>query len=155
MKPGRIPNREADLARPRSRKGSDQVEVTRGELMPVTIPEPDPSWHPIALLVWDGLITSGQSQFYQNSDWAFAYSVCEDLSMYKRPHLDRSGNEYVKRSGQMLQTIYSALERLLITEGDRRRVRLELTTPEPDEDAATVTVMADYKAGLGLAPNPD
>ncbi|MDQ0834489.1 hypothetical protein QF032_006333 [Streptomyces achromogenes] len=32
----------------------------------------------------------------------------------------------------MLQTIYSAFERLLVAEGDRRRVRIELHEPEPE-----------------------
>lgn len=37
-----------------------------------------------------------------------------------------------KRSGQMLQTISSAFQRLLVAEGDRRRVRTELHGPEPE-----------------------
>ncbi|WP_406192387.1 hypothetical protein OH733_05380 [Streptomyces griseus] len=85
--------------------------------------------------------TSGQADFYQNSDWAFAYSLCEDLSHYKS-----SG----KRSGQMLQTIYSSFERLLVAEGDRRRVRIELTEPAPEQDSAAVVAIADYKKELGL-----
>ena len=139
---GPVPNREEDLARPRSRKGSDQQPVTKGEMRPVKIPNADRDWHPIARRLWDSLKTSGQSDFYQNSDWAFAYSLCEDLSHYKK-----SG----KRSGQMLQTIYSAFERLLVAEGDRRRVRIELNEPEDEQDSAAVLAIADYKKELGLA----
>ncbi|WP_392839984.1 hypothetical protein [Streptomyces sp. LN500] len=91
------------------------------------IPNADRNWHPIAKRLWDSLKTSGQSDFYQNSDWAFAFSMCEDLSDHKK-----SG----KRSGQMLQTVYSAFERLLVTEGDPRRVRIELNEPVPDETPA-------------------
>ncbi|AFU61987.1 hypothetical protein SEA_BROPLEASE_5 [Streptomyces phage BroPlease] len=139
---GPVPNREEDLARPRSRKGTDQQPVTKGEMRPVKIPNADRDWHPIARRLWDSLKTSGQSDFYQNSDWAFAYSLCEDLSHYKK-----SG----KRSGQMLQTIYSAFERLLVAEGDRRRVRIELNEPEDEQDSAAVLAIADYKRDLGLA----
>lgn len=139
--PGPVPNREADLARPRERKGSDVQPVTKGELRPVTVLEPDPEWHPIAARLYESLRSSGQSDFYQNSDWAFAFSVCEDLSVYKRS---------MKRSGQMLQTIYAALERLLVTEGDRRRVRIELHEPEDDGEPAAVLAIADYKRDLGL-----
>ncbi|MFE0964070.1 MULTISPECIES: phage terminase small subunit [Streptomyces] len=139
---GPVPNREEDLARPRSRKGSDQQPVTKGEMRPVKIPNADRDWHPIARRLWDSLKTSGQADFYQNSDWAFAYSLCEDLSHYKK-----SG----KRSGQMLQTIYSAFERLLVAEGDRRRVRIELNEPEDEQDSAAVLAIADYKKELGLA----
>ncbi|AKY03688.1 minor tail protein [Streptomyces phage Lannister] len=139
--PGPVPNRESDLARPRSRKGGDVQEVTKGEMRPVKIPNADRDWHPIARRLWDSLKTSGQADFYQNSDWAFAFSLCEDLSYYKK-----SG----KRSGQMLQTIYSAFERLLVAEGDRRRVRIELHEPEPETTPASVLAIADYKKELGL-----
>ncbi|MER6231750.1 hypothetical protein ABT169_21745 [Streptomyces sp. NPDC001616] len=107
----------------------------------VKVPNADSGWHPIARRLWDSLKTSGQADFYQNSDWAFAYSLCEDLSYYKK-----SG----KRSGQMLQTIYSAFERLLVAEGDRRRVRIELTEPVPEQDSAAVVAIADYKKVLGV-----
>lgn len=139
--PGPVPNRESDLARPRSRKGSDQVPVTKGEARPVKIPNADSDWHPIARRLWDGIKSSGQADFYQNSDWAFAYSLCEDLSYYKK-----SG----KRSGQMLQTIYSAFERLLIAEGDRRRVRIELHEPVEDGPSASDEAIEQYKRDLGL-----
>ncbi|MFG3223270.1 hypothetical protein ACGF07_00595 [Kitasatospora sp. NPDC048194] len=108
----------------------------------VEIPDGDPDWHPIAQRLWDSLKSSGQSDFYQNSDWAFAFSLCEDLSHYKNAG---------KRSGQMLQTIYSAFERLLVSEGDRRRVRIELHEPEPEVQSAAVLAIADYKKDLGLA----
>ncbi len=108
----------------------------------VKVPNADRNWHPIAKRLWDALKSSGQSDFYQNSDWAFAYSLCEDLSYYKKAG---------KRSGQMLQTIYSAFERLLVTEGDRRRVRIELHEPEPEEQSAAVLAIADYRKELGLA----
>jgi hypothetical protein len=139
--PGPIPNREADLARPRERQGGNIQPVTKGELKPVTVPDADPSWHPIATRLYESLRSSGQAGFYQNSDWAFAMSVCDDLSHYKKS---------LKRSGQMLQTIYAALERLLVTEGDRRRVRIELHEPEDDSEPAAVLAIADYKRDLGL-----
>ncbi|WP_371671237.1 hypothetical protein OG985_28620 [Streptomyces sp. NBC_00289] len=115
--------------------------MTRGVARPAKIPNADRNWHPIAKRLWDSLKESGQADFYQQSDWALAYSLCEDLSYYKK-----SG----KRSGQMLQTIYSAFERLLVAEGDRRRVRIELHEPVPEEQSAAVLAIADYKKDLGL-----
>lgn len=100
--PGPVPKRSDDLARPRARKGSDQQDVRRGTLRPVTVPDANKGWDPIAKRVWDGLKSSGQAEYFQNSDWAFAFSLMDDPSDYKR-----SG----KPSGQMLQTIYTALER--------------------------------------------
>ncbi|MFI2673889.1 hypothetical protein ACH5AU_30775 [Streptomyces albidoflavus] len=139
--PGPVPNREADLARPRKRKGGDVQPVTRGVARPAHAPNGDEDWHPIATRLWHSLEESGQSAFYQQSDWALAYSLCEDLSYYKKAG---------KRSGQMLQTIYSAFERLLVAEGDRRRVRVELNEPEGEHDSAAVLAIADYKRDLGV-----
>jgi hypothetical protein len=151
---GPVPNRSEDLSRERDANRGDRPEITKGTLLPVTIPEPDPEWHDIAKMLWESLALSGQAAYYQQSDWAFAYSLCDDLSYYKNPLVDRNGIEYHKRSGQMLQTIYSAMERLLVTEGDRRRVRIELSEPEPEEDEAAVLMLADYQAALGLTEEP-
>ncbi len=142
MARGPVPNRSDDLARPRERKGSDIVPVTKGVSRPSTVPEPDAEWHPIARQLWDALTVSGQADFYEQSDWAMAFSLCDDLSHYKKS---------TKRSGQMLQTIYSAMERLLVTEGDRRRVRIELHEPDDDDTPASVVAIEGYRRDLGLA----
>lgn len=138
---GPIPNRESDLARPRSRKGGDQQAVTKGVAREARAPRADPDWHPIARMLWDAVKKSGQVDFYQQSDFAVLYALCDDLSHYKK-----SG----KRSAQMAQTLYSALGNLLVTEGDRRRVRIELTEPVPEQDSAAVLAIADYRKELGL-----
>lgn len=139
---GPVPNRDDDLARPRSRKGSDAQPVTRGTAREAHAPEADPSWHPIALQLWDAVTASGQTDFYQQSDYAVLFSLCDDLSHFKSS---------AKRSAQMAQTIYSALGSLLVTEGDRRRARIELDLPADADDDASVTAIADYKKRLGVA----
>ncbi|WP_206055042.1 hypothetical protein [Nocardia sp. CS682] len=102
------------------------------------IPAADPDWHPIAVRLWDALTFSGQSEFYEASDWALAYSLMDDLSAYKSAD---------RRSAQMLQTIYSTFERLLIAEGDRRRARMELERGEPDvsERDEKIAIMDRYR----------
>lgn len=146
--PGPVPHRTDNLSRDRDANRNGRAPVTKGVLREVTIPEPDPEWHPIARMLWDGLVSSGQADFFQNSDWAFAWSVCEDLHMYKSPQHTKDGVEYHKRSGQMLQTIYSALERLLVSEGDRRRVRIELSQPPDEGKPASVLAIAKYRQDL-------
>lgn len=151
---GPVPNRSTDLSRERDANRGDRPEITKGTLRPVTIPEADPDWHPIAHMLWEGLIESGQSDWYQQSDWAFAYSLMEDLTRYKEPLVNqKTGEEYFKRSGQMLQTIYSAMERLLVTEGDRRRARIELSAPDDSDEEAAVLTLADYTDMLGTPPD--
>jgi hypothetical protein len=136
---GRVPNRTEDLARPRERKGGDVQPITKGLSRPANIPPPDESWHPIALMLWNAVLESGQCDFYESSDYAFLFSVCEDLSVYKR---------MPRRNGNVLTAIYGAFERLLVTEGDRRRLRIELEDPQPTENEAVVTQMEAYRNGL-------
>lgn len=138
---GPIPNRSENLARPRERKGGNQQSVTKGVMRDVTIPQADPNWHPIATMLWNGCLDSGQADFYQSSDYALLYSLCEDLSNYK---------SYTKRSGQMLQTIYSTMGSLLVTEGDRRRVRIELCEPQSETKLASVSAIEDARRSLGV-----
>jgi hypothetical protein len=118
--------------------------VTKGVARPTTISGADPGWHSIARQLSNTLAASGQADFYQQSDWTLAFSLCDDLSYFKNS---------TKQSVQMLQTVYSAMERLLVAEGDRRRVRIELHEPE-DENATPASVVAieSYRRELGVAP---
>lgn len=136
---GPVPNRSEDLSRDRDANRGDRAPITKGKSRPASVPEPDPDWHPIALLLWEATIESGQADFYESSDFAFLFSICDDVSYYKRMG---------KRSGQMLASIYSAMENLLVTEGARRRVRVELQD-EVDEDAEVVD-MNERRKQLGL-----
>ena len=151
MRPGPIPQRSED----RIRRNKDGGEITKGQAFDVTWDLPaDPEWHPIAIRLYEACSSSGQSAYYQNSDWALLYSICEDLSHYKQGSkmVDRNTGELVNkaRSGQMLQSIYSALERLMVAEGDRRRLRVELEAPEPKRKLASVTAIEDAAALLGV-----
>ena len=113
---GRIPKRKDQLNGHRSKDELEGRTVTR---LPSGAPAhvaPQPygarDWHPIAKRIWKAA-----------SDWAVLYSLMDDLTYYKNS---------AKRSGQMLQTIMSSLTSLLLTEGDRRRLQVELHHPEPE-----------------------
>lgn len=140
--PGPIPMRESELARPRSRgQGPEAPQVTRGELRPTSPPEPNPEWHISARRLWDAALVSGQADFYQDTDWAMLHFLCGEMSDYARSS---------KKSSMMLASIMSGLTSLLLTEGDRRRARIELTAPEPEKPTAAVLALADYRDQLGL-----
>ena len=127
----------------RQRRNVSEVDVKRADgAEDVSQPSPDPDWHPIASRLWESLGRSGQSRFYEPSDWAVAYSLMDDLSYYKASS---------KRSGQMLATIMSAMSSLLVTEGDRRRVQIELARPNADdsEENTKVAVMDKWRQKLG------
>lgn len=152
---GPIPNRDADLARPRNRKGTDTQAATPGTLRPVIVPEPNLEWHPVARMAWDSLETSGMADFYQNSDWAMAYVILEELHAYLTPGIDiRATREATKEAGEPVTVRYperklsgmtftalmSALQALGMTEGDRRRMRIELHREEEKPDAQLIAI---------------
>jgi hypothetical protein len=120
-KTGPVPKRSESLQR---RNAAKTVPVAAPGAESVLIPEPDPLWHPISRQLWDSLALSGQSKFYEPSDWALAFSLMDDLSYYKLAQ---------RRSGQMLASIYAQMSSLLVTEGDRRRVGIELARKSSDE----------------------
>lgn len=98
----------------------------------------DPDWHPIAVEWFDSLSKSGQSDFYEPSDWAMARYCAELMSrtlFAERP------------SAQMVASLDSVMARLLVTEGDRRRARLELQKAAPVDpvQATKVTRMDAYR----------
>ena len=116
----------------RRRRNKDGMPITKGEARGAAfIPAANPDWHPLATQLYDSIENSGQSGFYAESDWASAQVVCEALS--------RELNKGQRMSAQMFAALQTAMSNLLVTEGDRRRLRVELSkAPEadPDEQAA-------------------
>lgn len=164
---GPIPNRDNDLARARSRKGGEaQQPATRGRLLPVTIPDPDPDWSPVTMMAYRSLLSSGMSDFYQDSDWTYAWIVLSELDAYRSPVplrrkdpetgkyedvIDAETGEvvaYRKLSGQTFQAIMSALVSLGMTEGDRRRMRIELQEEKDSEASAELIAIDGYRQAL-------
>ena len=142
---GAVPNRTEDLSRERDANRNGRPPVTKGELRPVTIPPPDPDWHPIARMMWDAAQSSGMVDFYQDTDFAFLYSIVDDLSRNKETAA-RGG----RVNSQLVTAVYSAMSSLGFTEGDRRRMRIELENKTEEGPDAAVTAINDYKATLGL-----
>ncbi|WP_083462521.1 hypothetical protein [Kitasatospora griseola] len=126
----------------RRRRNADEVEIaTAPSAHPdgSTAPEADPTWHPIAARWYDALASSGQSFFFEPSDWAQAAYVAEAMS--------RNLNQGQRLSGQLFAAVVAAASDLLTTEGARRRLRIELSKAEAAEvDSGIAELMAAYKA---------
>ncbi|MFE3202246.1 hypothetical protein [Embleya sp. NPDC059237] len=139
---GPVPKRSEERRRRNKPEGPEVVRVeTSTEALPV--PEADPAWHPIARDWFDSLAESGQSVFYQPSDWQTARYVAEAMST------NLSAGRF---SAQLFAAISAAMSSLLVTEGDRRRARVELARRKPtgvSEQPAGVTAIADYRAAIG------
>lgn len=83
---------------------------------------------------YGALRVSGQAQFYEPSDWAVAELVVLAIDQYVK-----------KPSAATFQVIEAAWAPLLVTEGDRRRARLELERGEPEEGAGDVSWIDQYR----------
>jgi len=107
--------------------------------------------HPIARDWYHSLEGSPQSVYFQSSDWAAARLLAHELTTYLGP-TPRSGEqpEYRQRNANMFAALWSAMGDLLTTEGARRKLRIEVERPDPDEsaDADTVASLADYRERL-------
>lgn len=137
---GPIPKRSNERMGHRSKAELAAVTKVPGAQR-VTVPRVNPKWHPIAKRWYRALKESGQSQFYEPSDWAAAYYVAEAMTR---------NLEAGRFSAQMFAAIWSAMNDLLTTEGDRRRVQIELQRGGPDPEVpAGVAAIADYRAALG------
>jgi len=138
--PGPIPKRSDQ--RRRSNKPDIPIVTTSTGGGFIPRPEADTEWHPIAQLWFGSLGSSGQSAFYEPSDWAHAV-LCAEL-MSRLLHGERI-------SAQLVTAIDSLSARLLVTEGDRRRARVELERrkiSDVDEEAS-VASLEGWRRRLG------
>jgi hypothetical protein len=135
------------------------VDLSAQLLEPVEIPaageigaDEDREWHPIARLWYESLAKSGQAVFYEPSDWAAAYVLAETLSRELHPHFvsyidvetgERMGSwvtEPIK--GASLTAILKGMTALMVTEGDRRRLSIELERKRDLDEASAVAAGA-------------
>lgn len=112
--------------------------VTADGAAEVPVPDADPQWHPVARRWFESLAASGQSVFYEPSDWATAFAVAESMSRELNPQpvtVGKGDDTHVEMvslppKGASLAAWLKAMSSLLVTEGDRRRVSVELQRPE-------------------------
>lgn len=137
---GPIGKRNAAKAGHRSKEElaeTESVEVD-GE---VEIPAPDVSWHEIAHDWYVSLANSGQSRFMEPSDWAGARYVAQAMSKNLQDG---------KFSAMLFNSVWSAMNDLLTTEGARRRVKIEVERSGAGEQQtpAGVAVLDDYRDSI-------
>lgn len=149
---GPVPNRSDE--RRRTNKPEGGITAAPGALV-VEIPEPSEDWHPVARRLYESLKASGQSRFYEPSDWATAYLIAESISLDLKPQFvgfaqtssvsTEAEFAVIPLKGASLSAYLKALGNLLATEGDRRRASVELQRGlqvDEDEDASVVALDA-------------
>jgi hypothetical protein len=135
--PKRIPKRSDELIR----RNIPETPVTKiqasGLVRVPALGIKDP--HPLVRDLYRSLKNSAQSRFYEPSDWAYARLTLlfvDDL--LKQP----------KKSSMMLASVDSMLRTLLLTEGERRRVHLEVDRNTSGELAAVTDIADVYRERL-------
>lgn len=139
--PGPVPKRSEH--RKRHDNYGNVVEKLSVKNPHVDAPAPDDSWHPLVLDWYNSLAESAQSRYYEPSDWAHARILAHMLSS---AFIEKE-EEGKKFPAMLIQTTMSEMSKLLTTEGERRRMRLEIERDNSgaDKDRAEVTsIMAKY-----------
>lgn len=133
---GPIPKRDSE----RRRRNKAEIPTTKVQAFgEVKIPPADPGWHQLARRFYQALKDSAQIEFWEPSDWQAARLAMELLSRELRS---------AKASPSMMQVIFSALSGLGVTEGDRRRMRIEIDRAG-EGGGASVSVLGEYRTALG------
>lgn len=138
---------------------------------PIVIPEPvtednyeapGKGWHPLALEFWESIKRSGQAIYYEPSDWVAAKLLCESLSRDLKPQVVGIApatefgpaevvTDVIPLKGASLAAYLKAFGQLMLTEGERRRMAIELqrhrSAGKPKGDAKVVKI-TDRKRAL-------
>jgi hypothetical protein len=137
--PGPMPKRSEERSRRNKPENEGGVSLAKGERVPYRVPPVDSNWHPRAKQWYRSLSRSGMREFYELSDYEMARLLCDALTeYYKRP------------TAMMLATILQGMTSLGVTEGERRRMRIELEDPKEAETSASLVAIDTYRAQLGV-----
>lgn len=134
---------------------AEKVEVDAPPAPPLPMNE---KWHDDAKEFYQACIDSVQSRFYEPSDWAALKMACETQSrlLEKVPVVttDDNGDTKVKMlrmpiKGADLNGLTKLWSLLMVTEGDRRRLRLEIERKAATPDLpATAEQVVQNRAAL-------
>lgn len=105
-------------------------------------PTPPDTWGHTAKAWYVSLASSGQAVFYEPSDWQMAIiagNLLDDWEDTRRP--------------AVLVEFRHLCQQLMVTEGERRRARLEVERPTSKTNDKGDAAVASYRATLGVVKN--
>jgi len=148
---GPVRKRSEERLGHRSKAEKEGVTRVPRDAAAVPRPAPNPSWHPVAKSWYMSLGHSGQSDFYEPSDWMTAVWLADQMSLHYQEIRIGTTEEgdpiygVTPMSGQVLSAFLKGMTSLLATEGDRRRAAVELgrRQAEEDEDAQIIHLVRD------------
>jgi hypothetical protein len=119
------------------------IAVARGQTMRhgIPIPEASPNWLPITRSWYNSLKRSGQSAFYEASDWTTAVCAAQAYDIFLRTF-----------NASTLAVFERLSARLGATISDRKRARIELDEPDPvdDDEVAADQAVIRWQGKLGV-----
>ena len=142
---GPIPKRSEERRRRNAR--TEAGESTEPETLEaegeVEVPNPAgyDEWHAISQNLWDSVVASAFTRFYEPSDWAVLELTCEslsrDLSEQSIGITDKGDvvRDTIPLKGASLSAYSKVFATLLLTDGDRRRLRLDIQRKDAVEQA--------------------
>lgn len=154
--PGPPPKR----ANQRRRANKPVVPTTEAEGGKVVIPPADGGWCRPAKQWYESLKLSGQSVFYTSGDWSTAWMIAESMhrEFAPQPVTVGRGEEAhtvmvrLPPKGASLMAWLKAMSGLMVLEGDRRRVRIELAKAKIEgEEPPDASELAEYRERLRSA----
>lgn len=131
--PGRPPKRSDQ----RRRRNVGPAIDTAPAVVSVKQPRISAHLHPRAKAWYRSLKKSGQAEFYTDSDWQTALVAAEVLDRFFQTNI-----------AALLAQFNRMCTALLVTEGDRRRARLELEHPPPAEEAPNTADIEEARRRL-------
>jgi hypothetical protein len=137
---GPVPFRTEELAKPSNRTEKPDKIMAEGAVpMPATLDIEDA--HPLVVNLFEAMKESAQRKYMEPSDWAYA-----KITLHFANGLLKSA----RPSGQTLAVVNQMLASLMVTEGDRRRLRIEVERKSQSTDAAVVEIADLFKQRLGV-----
>lgn len=166
---GPIPKRSDERERRNKPENSGGVAITKGQgYFDFDIPEPAEHWLDQTVDMYEAFYDSGESYWFQLTDWHTLWMLCEQIDRELRPQFVGMGNVWNETAGEMetkpikmkvpmkgasLAALLKGLGSLGATEGDRRRMQMELQREEtgltPDQEAEQHVVDARARFGRG------
>lgn len=95
--------------------------------------------HEVTVGLYQALLDSAQSKYFEPSDWAYArfcLHFADKLLKQARP------------SGQVLATVHSMMSDLLVSEGSRRRFRIEIERADDGAENNVLDIATLFKQRL-------
>lgn len=125
---GPTPKRSDQRERRNKENGEVEKLPATGKVAKPELLIEDP--HPITEQWYDALDESAQTEYYEPSDWAWAQVIAFSIDHYVKSN---------KPSSMMLSALNTSMSSLLVTEGDRRRVNLEIERAQAANEVADIS----------------